>query len=188
MPKSLRAHFLMAVKGLRDPHFFKSVVLMVEDGENGSMGLILNQPSKTSVQDALADHFDLPGIGDLVYTGGPVEPSALFILHNAGDVDDNEQPLLPGLYVGSTANAFQDVVQRIADGDKDIKFRIYRGCAGWAPYQLQGELARGDWLTVPATAEHVLHDNPYDLWEQLVEIAGRQSGVVPASNGNPELN
>jgi len=188
MPKSLRAHFLMAVKGLRDPNFYKAVVLMVEDGENGSMGLILNQPSDSLVQEALAEHFDLPGIDDLIYTGGPVEPSALFILHNAGDVDIEEQPLLPGLYVGSTATAFQEVVQRIADGDKDIKFRVFRGCAGWAAYQLQGELARGDWLTVPATAEHVLHDNPYDLWERLVDIAGRQSGVIPVTDGNPELN
>ncbi len=188
MPTSLRAHFLMAVKGLRDPNFFKSVVLMVEDGENGSMGLVLNRPSNLRVREVLEGHFDLPDVGDLVYSGGPVDPTALFILHNAGDADPGERELLPGLFVGSSATAFQDLVQRIADGDYSFRFRVFRGCAGWAPRQLQGELARGDWLTVPATAEHVLDDEPYDLWERLVAIAGRKSGVVPAIDGNPEMN
>ena len=122
MPTSLRAHFLMAVKGLRDPNFFKSVVLMVEDGENGSMGLVLNRPSNLRVREVLEGHFDLPDVGDLVYSGGPVDPTALFILHNAGDADPGERELLPGLFVGSSAIAFQDVVQRIADGDDSLRF------------------------------------------------------------------
>lgn len=188
MPTSLRAHFLMAVKRLRDPNFYKSVVLIVEDGENGSMGLVLNRPSDLKVKRVLEGHFDLPECEELVYTGGPVEPTALFILHNAGDLDPLERPLLPGVYVGSTADAFRDVVQRIADGDDSLKFRVFRGCAGWAPQQLEGELARGDWLTVPASAEFILNDQPYDLWERLVAIAGRESGIIPSVDGNPEMN
>ncbi len=188
MPESLRAHFLLAVKGLRDRNFYKSVVLMVEDGENGSMGLVLNQPSDLTVQRVLQAHFDLPDLDDLVYTGGPVEPSALFILHNAGDLDPGERPLLPGLFVGSTADAFQDVVRRIAAGDTSVKFRVFRGCAGWAPDQLKGELQRGDWLTLPASADYILNEEPYDLWERLMAIAGRELGIVPSSESDPEWN
>ncbi len=172
------------------PNFFQIflVVLMVEDGENGSMGLVLNQPSDLTVKNVLQGHFDLQDLDDLVYTGGPVEPTAFFILHNAGDLDPGERPLLPGLFVGSTAEAFQDVIRRIAAGDSSVKFRVFRGCAGWAPNQLQGELERGDWLTIPASAEHILNEDPYDLWERLMTIAGRESKIIPSTEVNPEWN
>lgn len=188
MSQSLRAHFLIAVKGLRDQNFFKSVVLMVEDGENGSMGLVLNRPSDLTVQKVLEGHFDLPEVDDLVFTGGPVEPNALFILHNAGELDLGEKPLIPGLFVGSTAEAFQDVLRRIAAGDSTVKFRVFQGCAGWAPHQLEGELNRGDWLTIPATAELILNDDPYTLWDQLAGLASHQLGITPITEGNPEWN
>jgi len=188
MSNSLRGHFLLAVKGLRDPNFFKSVVLMIEDGEHGSMGLVVNRPSDLSVRRVLEGHFDLEGVDDLVYTGGPVEPTALFILHNAGELDPGEPEVATGLYVGSTATAFQDVVSRIAGGDMSVKFRVFRGCAGWAPEQLEGELERGDWLTYPASAEYILNDNPYELWERLVALAGREAGICPPTEESPEWN
>jgi len=189
MSESLRAHFLIAVKGLRDPNFFKTVVLMVEDGESGSMGLVVNRPSELTVQRVLQAHFDLPDLEDLVYTGGPVEPTALFIVHNSVDADPDEHPLVPGLFVGSTEEAFQDVVRQIGEGDANIKFRIFRGCAGWAPDQLENELNRGDWLAIPASAEQILSHDPYNLWEELAAQAGRELGIIPrGSGGNPEWN
>ena len=188
MPESLRAHFLIAVKGLRDRNFFKTVVLMIEDGEKGSMGLVMNQPSDLTVQQVLEDHFELPDENDLMYIGGPVEPSALFILHNAGELDPQEPALVPGLFVGSTEQAFQNVMQRIVEGDSSLVFRIFRGCAGWAPQQLSNELSRGDWLTVPADAEDILNCDPYDLWDKLNSKVGNQSGISPVSEGNPEWN
>src|ERR1700682_5169784 len=107
MPEFLRGHFLASARNLRDPNFFKTVVLRIEHDENGSMGLVVNRPSGVTVASALSGHFDLPETDDVVFVGGPVEESSLFILHNADDLDTVEVPLIPGLFVGSNADIFE---------------------------------------------------------------------------------
>ena len=86
MPKSLRGQYLISGKWLRDPNFYKTVVLMVEHNAQGAMGLVVNRPSSVTVAHALSEHFNLPETDDLVYVGGPVEPSALFVLHNCEEL------------------------------------------------------------------------------------------------------
>src|SRR5438132_1387425 len=111
MSDSLRGQFLVSARHLRDPNFHKTVVLLVEHADTGAMGLVVNRPSGVSVAQALSQHFELPETEDVVFVGGPVEDSALFMLHNAGDLDAAELPVIPGLYVGSSAEVFEDVVR-----------------------------------------------------------------------------
>lgn len=188
MAESLRGHFLASARNLRDPNFFKTVVLMVEHDENGAMGLVVNRPSGVTVAGALAGHFELPETEDLVYVGGPVEENALFILHNAEDLDTTETPLVPGLYVGNNAEVFERVVRRVADGDADVRFRVFSGCAGWAPGQLEGELARNDWFVCPAANEFVFHEEPYQVWNLLLEEYRRLNPITRGAAGDPDLN
>ena len=188
MPNSLRGHFLIAGKRLRDPNFVRTVVLMVEHGSEGAMGLVVNRPSSVTVAHALSEHFQLPETDDLVYVGGPVEPSALFILHNAPELDDSETPVLPGLYVGSSAQVFESVVRSSADGNPHVKFRIFSGCAGWSPGQLEGELSRGDWYHQPANAECLFHDDPYQVWELMLQKLYEAHRILPEHPANPEWN
>lgn len=188
MPESLRGHFLISARQLRDPNFFKSVVLLVDHGETGAMGLVVNRPSDVLVAEALEQHFELPETEDLVYVGGPVEENALFMLHNSEDVDHSETPVIPGLFVGSSEEAFADVVRRSAEGDSDLKFRIYSGCSGWAPGQLEGELERGDWLISPACREFIFHTEPYEVWSLALRDFRKLHPLVPGAGENPELN
>jgi len=192
MSDSLRGKYLVAGKRLRDGNFYKTVVLLIEDGDEGSMGLIINRPSSVTVAHALSEHFDLPETDDLVYAGGPVEPSALFILHTAGELDMVEPPVLPGVYVGSSADAFEQIVRAAVDGDPDLRFRIFSGCAGWAPGQLAGELDRGDWIHLSATAESLFDADPYEIWDVMRDRYGELHNILPSGplNGpaNPEWN
>ena len=80
MPDSLRGQFLIAGKNLRDPNFYQSVVLIVEHGDGGAMGVVVNRPSGVTVTQALQKHFELPETGEMVYVGGPVERNALWIV------------------------------------------------------------------------------------------------------------
>lgn len=188
MPKSLQGHFLISGKRLQDPNFCRSVVLMVQHDEDGAMGLIVNRPSSVSVAHALSEHFNLPETEDLVYVGDPVEPAALFILHNAGELDQSEAPVIPGVYVGSSAEVFETVVRQAAQCAGDLRFRIYSGCAGWAPGQLESELARGDWYIIPATADLVLHDDPYQVWDEAMKRVYKANRVLPQTCEHPEWN
>lgn len=188
MSDSLRGKYLVAGKRLRDGNFYKTVVLMIEDGEEGSMGLVINRPSSVTVAHALSEHFHLPETDDLVYAGGPVEPSALFILHTAADLDTEEPSVLPGVYIGSSADAFERIVRAAADGDPDLRFRIFSGCAGWAPGQLAGELDRGDWIHVPATVESLFDADPYEIWDMMRDRYNELHNILPNGPANPEWN
>jgi putative transcriptional regulator len=188
MPDSLRGHFLIAGRNLRDTNFFKSVVLIVEHGEGGAMGVIVNRPSGVTVADSLKKHFDLPETGEMVYVGGPVESNSLFILHNADDLEDAETPVIDGIFVGSSPQTFEDIVRRAADGDSEMHFRVYFGCAGWGPQQLEGELARNDWLVCEASREFVFHPDPYEVWDLLLMDWNRSHPPLPGAQGDHRLN
>ena len=185
---SLCGQYLIAGKQLRDSNFFKTVVLIVEHGAQGTMGLVLNRPSSVTIAHALSEHFNLPETDDLVFVGGPVEPSALFILHNAGHLDEEKTPVSPGLYLGSSAEVFETVVRSACEKDACLEFRIFSGCAGWAPGQLEGELERGDWHLLSASTESLFLEDCYELWDILLRKLGESSQILPESHGNPEWN
>jgi putative transcriptional regulator len=188
MSDSLRGRFLIAGKNLRDPNFYQSVVLIVEHGDGGAMGVVVNRPSGVTVAQALKNHFELPDSSEMVYVGGPVERNALFILHNAAELNNAESPVLDGVFVGSSPEVFENVVKRAAEGDDELKFRVYFGCAGWAPDQLEGELTRNDWLVHPAAMGYVFHPDPYDVWNLMLTEYQRANPLLPGLNGDPGLN
>ncbi|HLJ10334.1 MAG TPA: YqgE/AlgH family protein [Planctomycetaceae bacterium] len=188
MPDSLRGTFLIAGRNLRDPNFFKSVVLIVEHGDTGAMGVVINHPSGVTIAEALKSNFELPETGEIAYFGGPVERNAMFILHNAADLDSSETPVLDGVFVGGSPEAFKSVVERVLEGESELKFRVYFGCAGWAPEQLEGELARSDWLVCPAVADYVFHPNPYEVWNLAVADYNKANPLLPGLTGDPGMN
>ena len=188
MSDSLCGKFLIAGKRLRDENFYRTVVLMVEHGDEGAMGIVVNRPSSICVAHALSEHFQLPETGDVVHIGGPVEPTALFILHSACELDESERSVVPGVYVGSSAEAFERIVRSAAEGNSDLQFRIFSGCAGWGPGQLEGELSRGDWYLHPATAKLVFDADPYSLWDCMVRKVHESHRILPHAVKNPEWN
>ena len=185
---SLSGQFLIAAKDMLDPNFFKTVVLMVEHTPEGAMGIVVNRPTSVTVANALAKHFTLPETEDLVYVGGPVEPNALFVLHDDARLEPNEEPVVTDLYVGSSAEVFERIIQAACDGDPGLNFRIFSGCAGWGPGQLDGELRRGDWLTCPATSKYVFDKAPYDLWDTLLQELSAAHRIVPETTHPPDWN
>lgn len=187
MSETLTGQFLIAAKRLRDSNFYQSIVLIVEHGAGGAMGLIVNRPSDITVAQALESHFELPETDDRVFTGGPVEQSALFVLHNSDEFDGAESPVVPGLYVGTNAQVFEAVVREAAQGSLTLKYRIFAGCSGWSAGQLEGELSRGDWLVTPATLDLIFYDDPYKVWSLLMRRVSTPDFVIDPPE-NPEWN
>lgn len=188
MSDSLNGQYLIAGPKLNDPNFFRTVVLILEHGSAGAMGLVINRPTPVAITEALKNHFELPPTAACVFEGGPVEPSALFILHNNQELDSDARLVAPGVYVGSSAEVFQDVVRSAALEMSQTRFRIYAGCAGWGPHQLEGELSRNDWLLLPASEAEVFSGDPHRLWKELRQQALARHRLLPDAEGNPELN
>jgi len=188
MSESIRGKFLIAGKGLKDPNFLQSAVLMIEHTEAGALGVVVNRPTEIAVSDALSEHVDWPATSDRLFVGGPVEPSALFVLHDAQHLDVDESPVAPGVFVGSTPDLLERLIETLKSNDPAPKYRIICGCAGWGPGQLEGELKRGDWLLQPADGPHIFDREPHAMWEVLLRAAQGAHRILPDYKGDPELN
>lgn len=188
MPVSLQGSFLIAAHQLRDPNFYRSVVLMLEHSAENAMGLIVNRPTGTTIGKALAQHDPVNGIDAPVFCGGPVEQNALFVLHNCVTLGIQDQEIAPGLFLAGSENSFDAVVRKKAPPDRNILFRLISGYAGWGAGQLESELARGDWCILPSPDGMLLEEDPYGLWEVCMRRLHRVTRVLPQNVRNPEWN
>lgn len=187
MSNSLRGQCLVAAKSLRDPNFHKTVVLLLEHGDQGATGLIVNRPSSIKVSHALSGHFQLPESDDVVFVGGPVEPAALLMLHNVDDFQETEASPIPGLYIGGSAETFEQVLKS-GSGTDQPHFRIFSGYSGWGPGQLEGEIDRGDWLLHPGCCDLMFRADPYEVYDLVLQKIYTLKRLLPYDVRNAEWN
>jgi putative transcriptional regulator len=179
---SCRGQLLIAGPGLLDPNFWRTVVLIVEHTDEGALGLVLNRPSETTVGDAVPQLKNLIDPDNLVYIGGPVQPSAVIVLA------DFETPADAALI------SFDDVgVLGIAPDSEDASTtvrsaRAFVGHAGWGPGQLDDELERGDWIVEPATHADAFSDRPSELWSSVLTRKGGSYALVARMPTDPSVN
>lgn len=184
---NIKGQFLIAAKHMLDPSFFKTVVLMVEHGENGAMGVVINRPSDIAVSHALSGHLNVNHLGDPVYFGGPVEPAGLIVLHDRDDLSESDA-VIPGVYVPTRADVFEEVIRAAEEDQGSTTFRVYSGCAGWSRGQLESELERGDWYLIPADSELVFSTDPYSIWEDSLNQVAAGSSIIDQRVEHPEMN
>ena len=182
---SIKGRLLVAGPKLRERNFFKTVVLLLEHSEEGAMGLVLNRPSSLTVANALSGHLELCGCSEPLYSGGPVEPGDLFLLHSDRSLQRESHEVSEGLFATTSAEAFEKV---LAKGEGDAHLRTLSGYAGWAGGQLESELAGGDWLVCDAEPMSVFETDPYELWDELKTRVVREHHLVPDEGGNPDWN
>jgi putative transcriptional regulator len=159
--------FLVAKPVIQDPHFRRSVVLLVQHGADGAFGLVVNRPGKVE------------GLPFQVFTGGPCQSPGLLMLHGhsewVGPADDGPNPeVAPGIFMGDAA-----CVRRITEAEDtdDLRYRMFVGYSGWGPGQLESELATGSWEVVHAAGEVLFEMPPEDLWKNLLPPAFPQPSL-----------
>ncbi len=189
MSNSLRGQCLIAAKSLRDGNFYKTVVLMLEHNAQGATGLVLNRPSSVRVAHALSGHFTLPDTDEVVFMGGPVEPTALLILHDADSLGSSDSSPAPGVFIGGSAESFEQVLLSSASEDEDRAcFRVFSGYSGWGAGQLEGEIERGDWLIHSGSHELVFKVDPYEVYEVALQQFFSANDLLPYRVKDPSLN
>jgi putative transcriptional regulator len=189
MSKSLRGRCLIAAKSLRDPNFYKTVVLMLEHSEEGATGLVLNRPSTVRVCHALSGHFkNLRESVDLIFIGGPVEPTALVMLHDSNELGETESSPAPNVFIGGSAESFEQVLRPNGDESETTRFRVFSGYAGWGAGQLEGEIERGDWLIQDCSHALVFATDPYEVYDVALEQILRADPLMPYRVKDASLN
>jgi putative transcriptional regulator len=190
---NLTHHFLIAMPGLEDETFAKSVVYLCEHSERGALGLVINKPSDINLQSLLQkvdldlrrqDLTDTP-----VFQGGPVQTERGFVLHDAMQAD-SEKPedsgysstlSIPG---GLEMTTSKDVLEALSTGAGPRRVLVTLGYASWGEGQLESELAENTWLTVGADPS-VIFDTPIgQRWDRALGLLGLQAWMLSPDAGH----
>lgn len=160
--------FLVAQPQLAAPTFRRTVILITQRPDGGSLGVILNRPTDVALSAMFPKHRNIAAQTQNMYVGGPVQPQALLFLVRSDQAPPGSIRILRDVYLTSDADWINSAVN---DPQKISALRVYTGYAGWAPGQLRGEMERQGWYILPADTESIFEHNNADLWETLVKRA-----------------
>lgn len=182
MTESLAGQLLLASPTLLDPNFARTVVLIGMHDQDGAMGVVLNRPSTATVAEAVPQLGELLVPNDMVYMGGPVQPSAVVFLAEFLD------PSLAGtLVLGRIGFPAPDAeLEQLTDATE--RRRLFAGHAGWAPGQLDDEFANGDWIAHPAEPADVFTEEPLGLWSEVLTRKGGSYALIARMPVDPSVN
>jgi putative transcriptional regulator len=192
-PINLTNHFLIAMPGLEDAMFGKSVVYVCEHTARGALGLVINKPADMKMS-ALFDKVDLPlKRADLsqspVFQGGPVQTERGFVLHEAlyTSPDNKEESLyastmtIPG---GLEMTTSKDVLEALSNGAGPRRVLVTLGYASWGEGQLESELGENSWLTVDAD-QSVIFDTPVEQrYDKALALLGLEAWMISSQVGH----
>ena len=192
--KSLEGHFLISETELRDPNFVQTVVYMVEHGDQGALGFVVNRPSESFLKEVIPE-FDGTPAGELeVYIGGPVEQMYLFTLHSGLPGDRRSEAASSSLQGVVLEPDFEIIREFLTETWPDLspehrpEIRFYAGYAGWAPGQLETEIEYNAWVVIPATPGIVFAPRPEESWRNALRKKGGIYWVVAETGFKPSLN
>ena len=188
-PINLTHHFLIAMPGMQDSLFAKSVVYMCEHSDRGALGLVINKPSDINVK-GLFDKVELPlrreDLMDTpVFQGGPVQTERGFVLHES---------MMPGLESGYASTmsipgglemtTSRDVLEALSTGAGPLKIFVSLGYSAWGEGQLESEMLDNSWLTVAADMK-VIFDTPVDQrYDKALLLLGLESWTLSPVAGH----
>ncbi len=168
---------LLAMPQLMDPNFTRSVVLMIEHGDKGEFGRVINPPSPLLASE-MRGRLDVSGCGaddDVVWAGGPVSPTTGWVLHAPMAGMDITQ----GLGTSGTIEVTTDVwlstspeKLRLLAATPPHRLRLLLGYSGWSPGQLATEMARGSWLCADADPALIFDTPPDEIWARAMASLG----------------
>ncbi|MBY6189941.1 YqgE/AlgH family protein [Microbulbifer agarilyticus] len=169
---SLRGQLLLAMPGMQDPRFVHAVAFVCEHSADGTMGVVINAPSKVTWKEVFSqlelDDVSLRG-DEPVLVGGPVAQEQGFVLHGRGMQFASTAEVSEDI----SLTASKDIIESLAAGRGPDDVLLALGYAGWGPGQLEEEIAENAWLTLPASAE-ILFATP---WEKRWQAAAARHGI-----------
>jgi len=161
--KALTTILIVARAELPDSSFKDSVVLVMNNIGPAPIGVIINRPTRIAVSRVFPDLEHLAQLGDKLYFGGPVDIESASFLFRADTPPEHATRVVDGVYF----SANRELLLKLLGRDKPMEgLRIFIGHSGWAPGQLEAEIARGDWTLTPAEADAIFHGKSEHPWPE----------------------
>lgn len=174
---------LIADPSLEGGEFRKSIVLLADHSEEGSMGVIINNQTDIPLSTAVKGFKDFDM--DLFF-GGPVETDTIFFLHTLGSEIPGTIPVGHGLFWGGESGFVRDLINHGLVKPDQIRF--FLGYSGWAPGQLQEELDRDSWIVYNTSIVDILSPSPEEMWPAAMKAMGRNYAIWSTLPFDPEMN
>ena len=171
MDDTFAGKLLIATPRLLDPNFYRTVVLMLQADDDGTVGVVLNRRTGEKVEDHLPEWADKSSPPGLIHYGGPVEPEVAIAVAVGSD----------GLPAGVPGLCLVDLSD--PPGDDAPHVRVYSGYAGWSAQQLEDEIAMGSWYVVLGSPDDPFDEEPEEQWRRVLR---RQSGYLSIVSTFPD--
>jgi putative transcriptional regulator len=178
---SLRGRLLIASPALADPNFARAVVLITEHNAEGAMGVVLNRPSETAVDDVAPELAPIAG-AEPVFIGGPVQPQALVVLAEFSDL------AAAAWIVAADVGFVSADAERDSLEDAIRRGRVYAGYSGWGSGQLESEVSEDAWIVESPLPAELFPDDPGALWRDVLARKGGQYALIARMPNDPSLN
>lgn len=153
---------LVATPLIGDPHFKRTVVYLLEHDGGGTVGVVVNRPSHTPVEQVLPEWHDVMSDPAVVYSGGPVQPDGALCLARTGTPTESMRALGPRI---ATVDLDSDATEA---GAAVSDLRVFAGHSGWSPGQLDDEIAGGGWWVVEGAPDDLFSPEPSALWRVVL--------------------
>ena len=180
----LTGQLLIAMPGMSDPRFVRTVIYMCAHSDEGAMGLVINKPmpSITFVEllEQLGIDCESAADDDKVHFGGPVEAGRGFVLHSDDFRHEGTMVVDNGIALSATI----DVLRAIAEGAGPRHHLLALGYAGWGPGQLDAEIQANGWLHAPADDELVFDRDLSSKWERAIAKLGISPAMLSGDAGH----
>jgi putative transcriptional regulator len=178
-----KGKLLLSEPYLPDPNFERTVILLTEHNEEGSVGFVLNKPSESKVSEVMQEleKFEFP-----IFIGGPVQQDTIHFIHRCKELADAIE-VSAGIYWGGN---FDQLVLLIETGQllaTDIKF--FLGYSGWSPGQLEEELKLDSWIVSHRATEQLIFETlPDQMWKRALKELGGRFSIYSNYPSDPRLN
>jgi putative transcriptional regulator len=178
-----KGKILISEPFLMDNYFKRSIVLITEHSEEGTVGFVLNKPVNLKVNEVIAD---FPKSDALVSLGGPVQTNTLHYIHTLGDIIPNSVKVFENIY---WAGDF-DIVKRLLESGSLIQgnIRFFLGYSGWNANQLKDELADNAWIVSELNPEEIMSPMSKHFWNKTLNRLGKKYQMWANFPENPQMN
>lgn len=168
---------------LSDSYFKRSIVLLTEHNDEGTVGFVLNKPVDLSVNEVLKD---FPEMEANVSIGGPVGTNTIHYLHTVGQEIPNSVHVLGDIYWGGDFDSLKSLVETGKIGNKQVRFFV--GYSGWKPKQLENEISENSWIVTELESGMIMNKRSFDSWKDVLQQLGEDYKIWINSPDSPTLN
>ncbi|TGK11458.1 YqgE/AlgH family protein [Leptospira fletcheri] len=184
MENNFGGKVLISNSSIVTDYFNRTVILLVEQDQAGAFGLVLNKKMEVSLSDVIQGIPEGMDGSLPLYSGGPVDPTFVSILHDNPKLKQPGVEVIPGVFL---ARSFEALVELLESSTK-TRFNVYQGYSGWGAGQLEGEMERKSWVVHDPKPEWIFTADPETTWQEALKSKGGLYKYFVEHTKDPLLN